>query len=69
MTEFNQKIEKWDTWEITCPGHTDSNPFVDYQIHGTFTAITNAKQWMGFTMETEIMWFGSCLLLRGIITF
>lgn len=48
MTEFIQKLEKWDTWEITCPGHTDKNPFVDYKIQGTFTGAHECKSVDGF---------------------
>ncbi|MGC6177107.1 DUF5605 domain-containing protein [Lacrimispora sp. 38-1] len=48
MAEFIQKLEKWDTWEITCPGYTDKNPFVDYKIQGTFTGAHECKTVDGF---------------------
>ncbi len=48
MTEYIQKIQKWDTWEITCMGHSDKNPFVDYKIQGTFTNGHECKTVDGF---------------------
>lgn len=48
MTEYIRKIEKWDTWEITCMGHMDKNPFVDYKIQGTFTSDHECKTVDGF---------------------
>ena len=30
-------MEKWDVLEVTVEGHSDKNPFVDYEIQGIFT--------------------------------
>lgn len=34
---YEKQVEKWDVLEVTADGHSDKNPFVDYEIHGTFT--------------------------------
>ena len=34
---YKKQVEKWDVLEVTVGGHSDRNPFVDYEIHGTFT--------------------------------
>lgn len=33
---YEKQVEKWDVLEVTVDGHSDKNPFVDYEIHGTF---------------------------------
>lgn len=33
---YLKKVERWCVQEISCPGHTDGNPFTDYQIKGVF---------------------------------
>ena len=33
----NSILEKWDMQEISCKGHTEGNPFTDYDIKGTFS--------------------------------
>ncbi len=48
MTNYAKKIEKWNTWEITCLGYKDKNPFVDYHIQGTFTCEHECKTVDGF---------------------
>ncbi|HHV13712.1 MAG TPA: DUF5605 domain-containing protein [Clostridiales bacterium] len=48
MTDYAREIERWDTWEITCMGHSDKNPFVDYQIGGTFKSEHECKTVDGF---------------------
>lgn len=39
MRRYNYKkqVEKWDVLEVTVEGHSDKNPFVDYEIQGIFT--------------------------------
>ena len=34
---YEKKVEKWDVLEVTVEGHSDKNPFVDYEIQGIFT--------------------------------
>ena len=38
MTEFtySEKTERWDIFEVSCPGLAEGNPFIDYTIRGTF---------------------------------
>ena len=38
MLSYQDRIEKWDILEVACKGHEDKNPFVDYQIKGTFSS-------------------------------
>jgi hypothetical protein len=33
------KVERWGVFEIALPGRTDGNPFIDYEITGTFTGV------------------------------
>ena len=30
---YEKQVEKWDVLEVTVDGHSDKNPFVDYEIH------------------------------------
>ena len=34
---YEKLVEKWDVLEVTVEGHSDKNPFVDYEIQGIFT--------------------------------
>ena len=34
---YEKQVEKWDVLEVTVEGHSDKNPFVDYEIQGIFT--------------------------------
>lgn len=34
---YEKQVEKWDVLEVTIEGHSDKNPFVDYEIQGIFT--------------------------------
>ena len=34
---YEKQVEKWDVLEVTADGHSDKNPFVDYEIQGIFT--------------------------------
>lgn len=36
-TAIHQSIEKWGIFELTLNGKSDGNPFLDYEIQGTFT--------------------------------
>jgi hypothetical protein len=33
---YPKQTERWDVFEVSCPGFTDKNPFTDYQIRGVF---------------------------------
>lgn len=46
--KYRTETERWDTWEIVCPGHSDGNPFVDYQIQGVFQSKNEEKTVDGF---------------------
>lgn len=43
-----QTIEKWDIFEVECPGRNEGNPFVDYSITGTFTSRNESVTVDGF---------------------
>ena len=34
--DFPKSCERWGVFEVSCPGHTDKNPFVDYSVKGVF---------------------------------
>ncbi|MDD3504531.1 MAG: DUF5605 domain-containing protein [Eubacteriales bacterium] len=42
------KVERWGVFEITLPGRADGNPFIDYEITGTFTGVHEQKTVNGF---------------------
>jgi len=46
--DYRQQVERWDVLEITCYGFADKNPFVDYQIKGTFKSKNEEKTVNGF---------------------
>jgi len=33
---YPKSCERWDLFEVSCPGKADKNPFVDYEIQGIF---------------------------------
>ena len=35
---YPSDVERWNVFEVVCPGFTQGNPFVDYTIEGTFTS-------------------------------
>jgi hypothetical protein len=40
--------ERWDVFELSCPGREDGNPFTDYTITGTFKSKNETKTVDGF---------------------
>ncbi|GHV67224.1 hypothetical protein AGMMS49928_03780 [Spirochaetia bacterium] len=34
--DYTKQIERWDIFEVSCPGKTEGNPFTDYAIQGIF---------------------------------
>ena len=45
---WNREVERWDVWEIACKGRADGNPFVDWDIWGTFSSKSERKAVRGF---------------------
>lgn len=45
---FTTNVEKWGTFEACLPGFHEGNPFVDYNIQGTFTSHNETKTAEGF---------------------
>lgn len=45
---YNNSIEKWDIFEVSCKGFTGNNPFVDYKIEGVFRSKNEEKIIEGF---------------------
>ena len=45
---YFETIEKWCVQEITCPGRTKGNPFVDYMIKGEFRSRSEVVTVHGF---------------------
>ena len=45
---YNDPVERWDIFEIGCPGFSDKNPFVDYEIRGTFRSKSQTVTADGF---------------------
>lgn len=45
---FQKTVEKWGIFEVWCQGKTDGNPFVDYEITGTFTGKSETVEVKGF---------------------
>ena len=41
-------VEKWDVQEITCPGPSGGNPFVEQEIYGEFVSKSERKRVRGF---------------------
>lgn len=41
-------VEKWDVQEITCPGPSGGNPFVEQEIYGEFVSKSEQKRVRGF---------------------
>lgn len=41
-------VEKWDVQEITCPGPSGGNPFVEQEIYGEFVSRSERKRVRGF---------------------
>lgn len=35
---YQKEVEKWGMQEVACTGYRDGNPFLDYQIQGTFSS-------------------------------
>lgn len=46
--KYTEKVEKWGVFEAEVPGRADGNPFIDYQIHGTFRSKDETKTVDGF---------------------
>ena len=44
----NTTIEKWGVFELSLTGNTNGNPFIDYEIHGTFTCENESVTVSGF---------------------
>ena len=34
--QFPKSCERWNVFEVSCPGYSDKNPFVDYIVQGVF---------------------------------
>ena len=45
---FPEQVEKWSVFEVTCSGFSDSNPFIDYSIRGTFQCVNEKVETDGF---------------------
>lgn len=50
MDELNyqSQVQRWEMFEVGCTGPSDKNPFVDYQIQGTFTGKNESVTVDGF---------------------
>ena len=33
---YQEQVERWDVWEVSCPGPAEGNPFADHKIKGSF---------------------------------
>ena len=33
---YQEQAERWDVWEVSCPGPAEGNPFLDHTIKGSF---------------------------------
>lgn len=45
---YRASVEKWDVQEITCPGPSGGNPFVEQEIYGEFVSKSEQKRVRGF---------------------
>jgi hypothetical protein len=45
---YQQKVERWDVFEVSCPGFADKNPFTGYTIQGIFKSKSETKTVDGF---------------------
>jgi hypothetical protein len=50
MNAFNYqaKVERWDAFEVSCPGFDDKNPFTDYTVQGVFKSKSETQTVDGF---------------------
>lgn len=50
MEELNylKQVEKWGVEEVSCPGYSDGNPFVDYKVKGIFKSKNETVSVDGF---------------------
>lgn len=48
MEQNRVQIEKWSVFELTLKGRKDKNPYVDYEIYGTFTGSQESRTVEGF---------------------
>jgi hypothetical protein len=56
MDNFNyqSKVERWDVFEVSCPGFDSKNPFTGYTIQGTFKSKSETKTVDGFYDDAGI---------------
>ena len=45
---YPQQVERWDVFEVSCPGYSDKNPFVDYYVKGQFKSKSECIEVNGF---------------------
>jgi hypothetical protein len=45
---YTKQVERWDVFEVSCPGKTEGNPFTDYTITGVFTSKNETVHVDGF---------------------
>ena len=63
---YEKQVEKWDVLEVTVEGHSDKNPFVDYEIQGIFTGKHETVTVDGF-YDGEGVYKVRYAVFRGII--
>jgi hypothetical protein len=42
------QVERWSVFEVSCPGHAQGNPFVDFTVSGIFSSKNESVQVNGF---------------------
>jgi len=48
VLKYEKAVEKWGVFEVSVPGKSEGNPFVDYAIEGEFTGAKEQRKVAGF---------------------